>query len=108
VFNLFKFIFTKKFQKNKEDFVCEKCAAEVSGDGYTNHCHSCLWSKHVDVNPGDRAETCAGMMKPVGLENKSDVFYIVQECEKCGFTRKNKAQKGDDFNALINLTRLSD
>jgi len=29
---------TKKFQRNKEDFICEKCGLEVEGNGYTNHC----------------------------------------------------------------------
>ena len=52
----------KKFIKVKEDFVCEHCGAEVKGDGYTNHCPKCLWSKHVDVHPGDRAAECGGMM----------------------------------------------
>ena len=26
----------------------------MKGNGYTNHCPKCLWSKHVDINPGDR------------------------------------------------------
>lgn len=99
---------TKKFQKNKENFICQNCGLGNTGDGYTNHCHSCLWSKHVDVNPGDRADACGGMMKPVSLENRGDVFYIQHVCEKCGFNRKNKAQKGDDFNSLINLSRVED
>jgi len=29
---------TKKFQRNKEDFICEKCGLEVEGNGCTNHC----------------------------------------------------------------------
>jgi hypothetical protein len=97
----------KKFQKNKEDFVCEKCSTHNSGDGYTNHCQACLWSKHVDVNPGDRASDCGGMMRPKSLENKSDVFYIVHECVKCGHVKRNKAQKGDNFDELIKLSSLS-
>ena len=97
----------KKFQKKKEDFVCENCGIENTGDGYTNHCHQCLHSKHVDINPGDRAEECCGIMKPIGLENKNDVFYIVHKCQKCGAIKRNKAQKGDDFNKLIELSKLS-
>jgi hypothetical protein len=95
----------KKFQKKKEDFICEKCGHENLGDGYTNHCHKCLYSKHVDVNPGDRAEECKGLMRPVDLENKNDVFYIVQECEKCSKTKRNKAQMGDDFNEIIKISQ---
>jgi hypothetical protein len=55
------------FKKTKEDFVCEHCGKPVVGNGYTNHCPECLWSKHVDVNPGDRAATCLGLMEPVGV-----------------------------------------
>ncbi|MFA6992594.1 MAG: RNHCP domain-containing protein, partial [Candidatus Gracilibacteria bacterium] len=40
----------KRFSRTIEDFVCEKCGAKVKGDGYTNHCPKCLWSKHVDIN----------------------------------------------------------
>ena len=94
----------KKFQKNKEDFICEKCGFDNVGNGFTNHCYKCLWSKHVDINPGDRAEDCCGMMRPIGLENKSDIFYVVHRCEKCNKEKRNKAQKGDDFNALIGLS----
>jgi len=96
---------TKKFQKNKEDFVCDKCGHLNIGNGYTNHCHKCLWSKHVDVNPGDRAEECCGLMEPVSLENLSDIFYVVHECKKCGLIKRNKAQAGDDFGELIKLSK---
>ena len=58
----------KKFQRTIEDFTCEQCNFAVKGNGYTNHCPKCLWSKHVDVNPGDRAATCGGLMEPIGAE----------------------------------------
>ncbi|HRY30799.1 MAG TPA: RNHCP domain-containing protein [Candidatus Paceibacterota bacterium] len=98
-------MFGKLFQKKKEDFICEKCGFQNQGDGYTNHCQKCLWSKHVDVNPGDRAESCRGLMKPVDLVNEGGVFYILHRCVKCGAEKRNKAQKGDDFKELINLSR---
>ncbi len=95
---------TKNFQRRIEDFVCEKCGHPVVGNGYTNHCCECLWSKHVDIKPGDRAENCRGMMKPVDLVNRDGTFYIVQQCLNCGFRRKNKVNKGDNFNALVDLS----
>ena len=64
----------RKFQRKKEDFICENCNKKVKGDGYTNHCPACLWSKHVDINPGDRLAECKGMMKPIGLDKKGDIF----------------------------------
>lgn len=96
----------KKFQRKIEDFKCERCGYQVDGNGYTNHCPNCIWSKHVDVNPGDRAAECGGLMKPVELVNKSNIFYIVHKCEICGHVKKNKAEKGDNFEELIKLSSL--
>lgn len=96
----------KTFQRTREDFVCEHCGAEVKGDGYTNHCPHCLYSKHVDINPGDRAEECGGLMEPVDLELKDGRYILVHRCQKCGFTRRNKVDDGDDFNAVLKLSRL--
>ena len=55
-----------------EEFVCENCGSKVKKLGYScrNHCPNCLYSKHVDKNPGDREETCHGMLEPVGLDIK--------------------------------------
>ncbi len=94
----------KKFQKNVEDFTCENCGALNFGDGFTNHCHNCLWSKHVDINPGDREENCHGLMNPIDLINKNSVFYVVHKCTKCNHVKNNKVQKGDNFNELIKIT----
>jgi hypothetical protein len=94
----------RQFQRTIENFCCGNCGQEVSGNGYTNHCPACLWSKHVDINPGDRAANCGGLMEPIGLENKSDVFYILQKCQKCDHERRNKAVEGDSFDALIALS----
>jgi ribosomal protein L37AE/L43A len=94
----------KKFIRTIEDFTCEHCGFEIKGSGYTNHCLQCLWSKHVDVNPGDRAEECRGMMEPVDLVKRGELFYVVHKCEKCGFERLNKAEKGDNFEKLIEIS----
>ena len=91
----------KKFQKRKEDFVCERCGAEVIGGGYTNHCPKCLWSKHVDVNPGDRAAKCGGLMEPVSVEAKGREYIITHRCVVCGYEKKNHADDVDDMDTLI-------
>lgn len=91
------------FQRNKEDFVCEHCGASVLGDGYTNHCPKCLWSKHVDVDPGDRAAACGGLMKPVALEGTTPKYVILHECEWCSFRRRNKVQNQDDPASVVAL-----
>ena len=92
---------SQKFQKNKEDFTCEKCGFFVVGSGYTNHCTKCLWSKHVDIYPGDRAGKCCGLMKPIKIESEKGEFIIIHECQKCGVKKKNKTNKEDDLNILF-------
>ncbi|MEK7066560.1 MAG: RNHCP domain-containing protein [Patescibacteria group bacterium] len=91
----------KKFQRKIEDFVCENCGCEVKGDGYTNHCPKCLWSKHVDVNPGDREEKCQGMMTPISSFLKSGENIIAHRCVKCGFERSNRINEKDDFDIVV-------
>jgi len=94
----------KKFQRTEEDFTCEQCGFFVQGNGYTNHCPRCLWSKHVDVNPGDRAAVCGGAMEPVSVELKDGEYIILHRCVKCGFEKRNKASKSDDFNIILKLS----
>lgn len=94
---------TRRFQKTKEDFICEHCGQEVRGNGYTNHCPECLWSKHVDVNPGDRANPCLGLMEPVALELESGSYVIVHRCTVCGARKRNKAADNDNTDVLTAL-----
>jgi rubrerythrin len=95
---------SKKFQRTTENFSCENCGFIVEGNGYTNHCPKCLWSKHVDIHPGDRASNCGGLMKPGTIEQKSGEYIIVHECQKCGHHKRNKVQKEDDFDQVIKIT----
>ena len=96
----------KRFQRRLEDFVCAHCGNEVKGHGYTNHCPRCLYSLHVDHNPGDRANNCGGLMRPIGLELKRDDYIIVSRCEKCGAIKRNKAAVDDTREDLIRLSKL--
>ncbi len=93
-----------RFTRKIEDFICEKCGAAVKGNGYTNHCPICLWSKHVDVEPGDRSEACGGMMEPVSLIVMHGKYVISQRCQRCGKKRQNEAATNDDSAALIKLS----
>ena len=83
--------------------MCQKCGYAVEGDGYTNHCPECLWSRHVDINPGDRKGECGGMMAPVQVEVSKGEYTIIHKCEKCGFTRRNKAERGDNFDQILQI-----
>jgi hypothetical protein len=96
---------TKKFQKKQEDFTCEHCGHEVKGTGYTNHCPACLWSKHVDINPGDRAATCQGMMRPIRVELEKKEYILTHECVTCGHNKRNKMSLDDDFDVATGIAQ---
>jgi len=93
----------KHFQKRAEDFACENCGEKNAGNGYTNHCRECLWSRHVDINPGDRKEKCGGMMKPVEIEVKNGEYAVLHTCASCGHTRKNKIAQNDNMDEVIRI-----
>lgn len=92
---------SSRFIRRKEDFLCENCSTKVQGGGYTNHCPHCLYSKHVDVNPGDRKNSCKGLMEPVSVEQKNGVYVIVHRCLKCGAEKRNRAARNDSVEALL-------
>lgn len=95
------------FIRTKEDFICEHCGVEVKGNGYTNHCPKCLWAKHVDVEPGDRAEKCGGMMEPIGVEMIGGDFTVTHACTACGIVRRNKATATDDQCVILDIAKKS-
>jgi rubrerythrin len=92
------------FIRTKEDFICEKCGHSVKGNGYTNHCPECLWSKHVDIFPGDRKGECGGLMEPISVIKNGREYAIVHKCTLCGFEKTNKAQKEDNFQMIIQIS----
>lgn len=98
----------KKFQKTTEDFICENCGYKVIGNGYTNHCPECLFSMHVDINPGDREAECGGLMKPIDLKITSENYVIKHQCLKCGHEKSNKSGKNDNYQMLIDLSVKKD
>ena len=95
---------SSKFKRKKEDFVCDNCGIEVRGSGYTNHCPKCLYSKHVDIFPGDRAETCNGLMRPISAQESGGEWSITHKCLKCGKIQKNKISKDDDFGKVVEIS----
>lgn len=96
---------SSKFKRKIENFTCENCGQKVRGDGYTNHCPNCLFSKHVDIYPGDRAETCQGLMRPIGAEESGGAWSVIQKCLKCGKIQKNKVSPADNFDKVIEISR---
>ena len=93
-----------KFTRTIEDFTCDQCGREVKGNGYTNHCPLCLWSRHVDVNPGDRASACGGMMGPVWAGKDGNKEMILHRCVRCGFERRKELVAGDNFDEFVKIS----
>ena len=85
------------------DFL-NSCGARVKGNGYTNHCPRCLWSGHVDVSPGDRAEQCGGPMEPVWVEIEKGNYVLTHLCQKCRAKTRCKSSPDDDIKTLIALS----
>ena len=95
----------KGFTRTIEDFNCAHCGAVVHGNGYTNHCPNCLWSRHVDNNPGDRAATCGGMMQPISVESDGERFIITHKCEICGKEKRQRTTDNNNIDAIIDISR---
>lgn len=100
------------FRKNDAGFLCAHCGKEVAPLGYTsrNHCPFCLYSIHIDINPGDRANPCGGALRPIKAEPHPKKGYVlIHRCEKCGATCRCRAAhqakvQPDDMDLIIHLT----
>ena len=104
----------KRFTKNDNSFICENCGHEVPPLKYTsrNHCPVCLCSLHLDINPGDRANPCRGILRPIAAEPDPKKGYVIlQKCDKCGEIRRNRSAhdakvQPDDLRLIIALTTM--
>ena len=92
-----------------ENFVCDYCGCEVDKLNYTarDHCPNCLCSKHVDIMPGDRANKCMGLMKPIGIEKFKNSYKIIYKCSKCGEMHKNIMANDDNYDLIISLSVIN-
>jgi uncharacterized Zn finger protein len=100
-------------QGTNNAFVCAHCGRNVQAldnGSYRNHCPYCLYSLHVDINPGDRANECKGLLEPVGVDyNAKKGWVILHRCERCGEVRRNKAalddSVSDDYELIVSLSK---
>ncbi len=94
-------------------FICENCGEHVkalTNGSIRNHCPFCLFSKHVDNSPGDRACNCKGIMEPIAVElNSKKGQQIVHRCLKCGVKKLNKVaedtEQSDNMRLILDLMR---
>lgn len=101
--------------RNQENtgFTCAQCGqlvAPVTNGSYRNHCPFCLFSKHIDITPGDRRSKCGGLMKPIGIQYKSGKGYqIIHRCLRCGEESVNRVAENtaqpDSIDLVIELSK---
>jgi len=100
-------MYMKLFHKNDESFICENCNSSVDTLKYSSrdHCNHCLYSKHVDINPGDRLNNCKGLLAPIGIEKFKDTYKIVYRCKKCNQIHKNIMAIDDNMDKIIEISK---
>ncbi|MEL7473261.1 MAG: RNHCP domain-containing protein [Planctomycetota bacterium] len=89
-------------------FTCTRCKHHVPAIGWgtkhRNHCPRCLWSRHVDDEPGDRAAGCRAPMEPIAIEVRRDgEWAILHRCADCGAIKPNRIAGDDHERALLAL-----
>lgn len=97
-----------KTHKCNEIFTCRVCGREVipdnAGSGHRNHCLKCLSSLHVDIEPGDRASNCGGVMEPIAVwVRKSGEWAIIHRCKRCGVLSSNRIAADDNPMKLMSI-----
>lgn len=53
---------------------------------------------------GDRQARGQGLMEPVGVEQKGGEYTTFHRCTLCGFEKRNKLAKDDNFDAILQLS----
>ncbi|MBN2797469.1 MAG: RNHCP domain-containing protein [Clostridia bacterium] len=97
-------------RKENTGFICENCHKVVqplSNGSFRNHCPFCLFSKHLDIVPGDRESECHGLMKPIAkkIHTKKGI-QIMHQCISCGHIMVNRMaedEQGDDMTFILSL-----
>ena len=102
--------FSKGYYKThpcNDTFVCKVCGKMVvpggAGSEHRNHC-PCLSSQHLDVEPGDRAANCGGIMEPIAVwVRKNSEWAIIHRCKICGALSSNRIAADDNPMKLMSL-----
>jgi hypothetical protein len=92
-------------------FRCAHCKRFVVINGIMgtvnrNHCNMCLWSKHVDVEKGDRQSQCNAGMEPIGLTfkhegmNRVGEIMLIHACTHCSRISINRIAR-DDLESMV-------
>ena len=102
---------TKGYYKThpcQDCFTCRVCGWPVgpngAGSDHRNHCPNCLSSVHLDIEPGDRAADCGGIMDPIAVwVRKGGEWAIIHRCRRCGHLSSNRSAADDNPLKLMGL-----
>jgi hypothetical protein len=91
-----------------DSFTCLVCNTSIPGAAFgtrhRNHCPHCLWSRHLDDEPGDRRCPCREPMEPVAIEvRRTGEWAVVHRCTGCGVLKANRIAGDDHELALLAL-----
>lgn len=89
-------------------FRCLQCRQQIHpesfGTSQRNHCPFCLWSRHLDVTPGDRRAACGARMEPVAVAmRRGGEWALIHRCLGCGVLHENRIAGDDSVFALMAL-----
>ena len=92
----------------QDSFTCKVCGRlmtpENAGSDRRNHCSNCLCSLHVDIEPGDRAAVCGGIMEPVAVwVRRNGEWAIIHRCRRCGAFSSNRVVADDNPVKLMSI-----
>lgn len=89
-------------------FTCKSCGWLVvsagAGSEHRNHCPNCLCSLHLDLEPGDRAADCGGLMEPITVwVRKNGEWAVIHRCRVCGALSSNRIAADDNPMKLMSI-----
>jgi RNHCP domain len=98
-------------RRRSGSFRCRHCSLDVPdqavGTAHRNHCPNCLWSRHVDDTPGDRAAECGALMEPIAITVRGGgEWVLVHRCAGCGEVHLNRTAGDDNPLALLRVAVL--
>jgi hypothetical protein len=99
---------TRARRSRPSSFRCRNCGLDVStdavGTAHRNHCPNCLWSRHVDDRPGDRAAACGASMEPIAVSVRRDgEWVLIHRCTDCDALHANRTAGDDNPLPLVRI-----
>jgi hypothetical protein len=95
-------------RRGPDTFRCRTCRLDVPmhapGTRHRNHCPNCLWSRHVDERPGDRASPCRSAMEPLAIAVRGrGEWVLIHRCRGCDALVGNRIAGDDNPLLLVQL-----